>query len=206
MRGKITLRKVLEKYHYPEWVIRYCVRLQKHFPFVFVLENSRFTKLGDYTYGSRREPHVITLNRDLSKDQFLITLIHEIAHRVTAEKHGPGVQPHGKEWKKQFQRLMNPVLQVEVFRPSVLKPLKKHLENPKSTTFSDPILIKALSSRMKKGYLFLSDIGIGRAFSLNGRYFKKIKNQRTNVLCKELDTRVSYLVPATSIVKRARLR
>jgi predicted SprT family Zn-dependent metalloprotease len=206
MKGKDLMRVLLMKHRYPEWVVRYCVRLKRHYPFEFVQENSRFSKLGDFTYRTRTQPYVITLNKDLNKDQFLITLVHEIAHRVTAEKFGRRVQPHGNEWKRQFQRLMRPLLKNEVFRPSVLKPLEKHLENPKSTTFADPILIKALNSRMQKGHFFLSDIGIGRAFSFNGRYFKKLRTQRTNVLCREIGTRSNYLVPATAIVQRVRAR
>jgi len=46
---------------------------------------------------------------------------------------------------------------------------------------------------MQKGHLFLSDIGVGRAFSFNGRYFKKLTTRRTCVLCREIGTRSNYL-------------
>jgi len=199
------MKDLLEKHRYPEWVIRYCIRLKKKYPFEFYLENSRFTKMGDFSHRTRTEPYKITLNKDLNKSQSLITLVHEIAHRVTAEKFGTRVQPHGSQWKDQFKRLMKPLLTTEVFRPSILVPLEKHLQNPMSTTFSDPILIKALNSRMQKGHLFLSDIGIGRSFSFNGRYFKKLSTRRTCVLCREIGTRSNYLIHATAIVRRVRI-
>ena len=199
------MKGLLNKHRYPEWVILYCGRLKRRYPFEFYLENSRMTKLGDFSHRTQTEPYKITLNRDLGKSQTLITLVHEIAHRVTAEVHGRRVQPHGSKWKEQFRRLMRPLLNTEVFRPSVLSPLQRHLENPMSTTFSDPILIKALHNRMQKGQLFLSDIVVGRAFSFNGKHFKKLATQRTNVLCRELGTRTDYLIHATAVVRRVRV-
>ena len=55
----------------------------------------------------------ITINNDLNKYRFLITLIHEMAHLVTF-KDMPRSKPHGKEWKINFQRLMLPFLHPEI--------------------------------------------------------------------------------------------
>ena len=65
--------------------------------------SERQTKHGDF----RRLPNghmQITVNNNLNPYQFLLTLIHEIAHHVTYQKFGR-VQPHGKEWKTVFQHL-----------------------------------------------------------------------------------------------------
>jgi predicted SprT family Zn-dependent metalloprotease len=42
--------------------------------------------------------HEITVNSNLNKYKFLITLIHEISHLVAFEKFGRNIKPHGNEW------------------------------------------------------------------------------------------------------------
>ena len=79
----------------------------------------RVTRHGDY----KRKPdgtHEITVNANLNKYRFLITLIHEIAHLVTFQKYGVKLKPHGKEWKFTFQRLMLPFIRPEIFPSTVL--------------------------------------------------------------------------------------
>ena len=75
--------------------------------------NQRETKHGDF----RKMPDgtfQITVNNNLNQYQFLLTLVHEIAHHITHQKFGR-VQPHGKEWKKVFQHLMLPFLKPDIF-------------------------------------------------------------------------------------------
>jgi len=47
--------------------------------------NERVTRHGDYRKGASGK-HEITVNANLNKYRFLITLIHEIAHLVAFEK------------------------------------------------------------------------------------------------------------------------
>ena len=70
--------------------------------------NQRHTKHGDFRQLANGE-FQITINNTLNPFQFLLTLIHEIAHNITFKKYGK-IQPHGKEWKQQFQHLMLPFL------------------------------------------------------------------------------------------------
>jgi predicted SprT family Zn-dependent metalloprotease len=67
--------------------------------------NERQTRHGDYRKGVNGK-HEITVNSNLNKYKFLITLIHEISHLVAFEKFGRNIKPHGNEWKYSFQRLM----------------------------------------------------------------------------------------------------
>jgi predicted SprT family Zn-dependent metalloprotease len=46
-----------------------------------------------------------TVNSNLNKYKFLITLIHEISHLVAFEKFGRNIKPHGNN-EYSFQRLM----------------------------------------------------------------------------------------------------
>ena len=56
----------------------------------------RVTRHGDYRRGISGK-HEITVNSNLNKYKFLITLIHEIAHLVAFEKFGRNIKPHGQE-------------------------------------------------------------------------------------------------------------
>jgi len=60
--------------------------IQKH-PFELKIKNNRKTKHGDF----RTAPNgilKISINKDLNKYRFLITLIHEIAHLASHKKYG----------------------------------------------------------------------------------------------------------------------
>jgi hypothetical protein len=71
--------------------------------------NERVTRHGDYRKAAGGK-HEITVNANLNKYRFLITLIHEISHLVAFEKFGRNIKPHGGEWKYTFQRLMVPFI------------------------------------------------------------------------------------------------
>ena len=79
------------------------------------ITKSRSTKLGDYRPPIRSKFHKISVNHDLNKYNFLITLIHEFAHLNTWEEHKRKVKPHGKEWKQKFRELMDPYINESIF-------------------------------------------------------------------------------------------
>ena len=84
----------------PEKSIPQVEYLLKQNNFALKIVNERQTKHGDF----RRLPNgrfQITINNNLNSYQFLMTLIHEIAHHITHQKFGI-VKPHGKEWKMVF--------------------------------------------------------------------------------------------------------
>ena len=104
--------------------------------------NQRQTKHGDFRQLANGK-FQITINNNLNPFQFLLTLIHEIAHHTTFEKYGR-IRPHGKEWKQQFQHLMLPFLNPSIFPDHILTPLAHYLKNPKASTDSDVKLSLAL--------------------------------------------------------------
>ena len=63
------------------------------------ITRERKTVLGDYRHATHHQTHRISVNSNLNKFSFLITLIHELAHLVTFNAHGHRVQAHGREWK-----------------------------------------------------------------------------------------------------------
>lgn len=200
-----SLPQILSE-HTPEASHAYCVGLWEKFQFDFKLRKSRVTKVGDFTCYPGKVP-IITVNHDLDPYLFLITYIHEVAHLDVHLRVGNRILSHGKEWKLSFQQLMEPMLTEEIFPKELLIGLKKHLRNPKASTFSDSKFTKLLRTYddRQKHVVLLSDLSEGSIFGYHGKWFKKGKLRRTRVECRELKTRHTYLVPSDAPISVAQL-
>lgn len=165
--------------------------VEKH-SFELKIVNERATKHGDF----RKLPNgkfQITINNNLNKYQFLLTLIHEIAHHVTHEKFGR-VQPHGKEWKTVFQHLMLPFLHPEIFPSAILGHLAKYLKNPKASTDADAKLSLALKGNEAEfGKKFVFEIPIEGLFEFKNSIYKRGNQRRTRIECLNIRTKKKYL-------------
>lgn len=192
--------------HVPSASYDYCFHLWEKFQFEFRLRKSRITKVGDFTYCPGKVAR-ITVNHDLDPYVFLITYVHEVAHFEVHINYGNRVESHGKEWKNSFQQMMEPIMIEEVFPQKLLAGLKKHMKNPKASTFSDSKFTQLLRSfdERQKNVVLLSHIPEGTVFGFQGKWFKKGKLRRTRVACKELKTRLTYLVPADVPINMAQL-
>jgi SprT protein len=199
-----TLRLLLSE-HVPAASVDYCVDLWDRYRFEFTLRRSRVTKIGDFTVRGRLSR--ITVNRDLHPFLFLITYVHEVAHLEVHLRGGRRAESHGAEWKKDFQRLMAPVLRSDVFPDDLLTALQEHMVNPRATTFSDTDLTHAFRRYDPRAttLTFLADIPSGSVFELRGRWFKKGETKRTRVLCQEMKSRRKYFVPADAEVQNVQL-
>jgi hypothetical protein len=188
----------LFKRHLPASAIPYCLQLWEESPFHFFVKKPRNTKLGDFRYHSGQSIQTITLNVDLNPYQFLLTLIHEIAHLRAFARHGASHAPHGSEWKGLFKQLLDPVLTESTFPRDILVPLKLHMRNPAASSARDLFLMKEMSKYDRRPTdeptLFLADLAPQTLFLLAGRKFKKGLTRRTRVLCEELETGKKYLV------------
>jgi hypothetical protein len=202
----LTLISQIINEHVPRAANSYCIQLWQKFQFDFKLRKSRVTKVGDFTCYPGKRP-IITVNHDIDPYLFLITYIHEVAHLDVHLQYGNRIESHGKEWKISFQNLMVPVLTNEIFPEDLLAGLKKHLRNPKASTFSDSKFTKLLRSHdeRQKHVVILSDLKEGSVFGYHGKWFKKGKLRRTRVECRELKTRITYLVPADAPISIAQL-
>ncbi len=162
--------------------------------------NERQTKHGDF----RRLPNgkfLITVNNNLNQYQFLLTLVHEIAHHVTFQKFG-NVKPHGKEWKRTFQHLMLPFLHSAIYPEAILKPLAQYLKNPKASTGSDVNLTLALKEGIAtNGKSFIFDVPLDGNFTFKGKLYKRGKKRRTRYECLQVSTNKMYLFNQNAEVK-----
>jgi SprT-like family len=193
---------VLSKY-LPEHAVESCFELIKHNNVHLKIVNERQTRHGDYRKAISGK-HEITVNSNLNKYRFLITLVHEIAHLVAFEKFGRKILPHGIEWKMTFQRLMVPFIRPEIFPHSVLPLIAKHFKNPIASSDTDAKLAFALKQfdERKIDIHFIHEVPNGSFFRIkNGRIFQKKGLRVKRYECLEVSTAKIYLFNANAEVE-----
>lgn len=160
--------------------------------FELKIVNQRATKHGDFRQLTNGK-FQITVNNNLNKHQFLLTLVHEIAHHVTHQKFGR-VIPHGKEWKAIFQHLMLPFLRPDIYPNEILPHLANYLKNPKASTDSDVHLSLALRGNVAEtGKHFIFEIPLGTIFIFKNIAYQRGNKRRTRFECLNLNNKKVYL-------------
>lgn len=161
----------------------------------------RRTKLGDHRPPpAPLRPHRITVNADLNPYAFLTTLLHEVAHAATWERHGPRrrrLRPHGPEWKREFSAVLAPVVGAGVFPHELAAAVTRSLENPAAATCSDRDLLLALAryDRPPEGRVRVEELPDGSWFRIDGRHaFRAGRLVRTRRRCFEAGTGREYRV------------
>ena len=196
------MSEVLLKY-LPEHAVEPVFELIKTNSVHLKIVNERQTRHGDY----RKHPtgkHQITVNANLNKYRFLITLVHEIAHLAAFEKYGRMIKPHGNEWKITFQRLMVPFIRPEIFPNSVLPLVANHFRNPSASSDTDARLAFALKQfyERKPDIHFIHEVPSGSFFRIkNGRVFQKKGLRVKRYECLEVQTGKLYLFNANAEVE-----
>ncbi len=187
--------------HVPAHAVEYCFALWKEQPFSFKISRSRSTCFGNYVF--RDGHHKITVNNDLSTYAFVITYIHEIAHqRAWLGKSRRKIEPHGKEWKKNFQVLMSPIMNPNVFPETILVPLTHYMANPAASSVSYAPLARALQGfdLVEQNGLLLSEVADNQWFTFRNTVFQRLEKRRTRVLCMERSSKRRYTILATARV------
>lgn len=189
----------LSKY-IPQKAVEQITQILQQHPVVLKIVNDRNTKHGDFKKTASGKLQ-ITVNKGLNPYHFLLTLVHEIAHLVTFKKH-KSVKPHGKEWKYEFQHLMLPLLNPEIFPLALLPHLANYFKNPKASTGSDINLSYALKQYdPKNGTQTISELQTGSYFKFNNRTFIKGNKRRTRIECTEITNNKTYLFNQNAEVK-----
>lgn len=193
--------EVLKKY-IPEPTVELMAEWIVLFDFKLKIKKERSTKLGDYSSPQNGMNHVITVNHNLNKYSFLITLVHEIAHLSTYNKFRNTVAPHGTEWKNEFKILMQPFLNTETFPVDVLYAIRKYLQNPAASSCTNTQLLRTLKLYdEKEGQIFLEYLPYKSVFLYNGnKVFEKGVRIRKRFRCIEISTGTVYLFnPLTEV-------
>lgn len=187
----------------PEHAVNLCFELIKTNGVHLKIVNERQTRHGDYRKGLSGK-HEITVNSNLNKYRFLITLVHEISHLVAFEKFGRNIKPHGNEWKITFQQLMVPFIRPEIFPNSVLSLVANHFRNPTASSDTDARLAFALKQfdERKPDVHYIHEVPSGSLFRIkNGRIFKKNGLRTKRYECIEVNTGRLFLFNANAEVE-----
>lgn len=195
--------RVLAKY-IPEPAVDLIAHWILEYDFKLKIKRERSTKLGDWRAPYNGSNHIITVNHNLNKYSFLITLVHEVAHLVTYNKHKRNVYPHGDEWKYEYKQLMRYFLLPEIFPTDVLLALQKHLLSPAASSCSDAGLLRVLKRYDEKAEntVFVENLPFGANFMFRGKMFVKKEKVRSRYHCREASRGTLYLFNALAEVER----
>lgn len=185
---------VLGKYM-PEKAVPLIVQWITEYDFKLKIKKERSTKLGDYRAPFGGSNHQITINYNLNKYAFLVTLVHEIAHLTTYNKFKNSVMPHGAEWKQEFRIMMQPFLDTEIFPVELLYAIRKYLNNPAASSCTDKNLYRALRlyDEDANAGIYLEKLPLNAMFVFQGNLYEKGQKIRTRFTCKEVRTGKIYL-------------
>jgi len=192
-----TSQEILAKYLPAKAVEPIVMFLKEHKNLFLRISRKRTTKLGDYRMlpGNR---HQISVNYDLNPYQFLLTLLHEIAHYFTFKEYGRRVKPHGKEWKKVFGNLIEEFIVMDAFPEELVNPLKDYASNPKASTGGDGNLYLQMSkydTDINEQMKYIFELPLDSYFSMeNGEIFHLQEKRRTRYKCRNLKNYKIYLV------------
>lgn len=152
--------------------------------------------LGDYRHRTKQANHRISINGNLNKFSFLITLLHELAHLLTFEQYSNRVQAHGKEWKMIFGQLLQQFVQHKIFPADIEKELLQSLKNPAASSCAEDGLLRVLRKYDAKesNHHLIEELSANTLFRIkDGRIFQKGEKLRKRFKCKEVQSGKLYL-------------
>ncbi|TAF50542.1 MAG: hypothetical protein EAZ62_07675 [Sphingobacteriia bacterium] len=169
------------------------------------ISKKRRTVLGDYRHAAPGKNHRISVNGDLNPYEFLLTLLHELAHLLTFEQYGHRVLPHGKEWKTCYSHLMLAFLPLVTLPEDVRSAIETYQSQPAATANGETALLQVLRQYDVAVPLFgqpLSALQQGCFFQLeNGRVFQKGPLRRKRFHCLDAKTGKAYAISGLARVK-----
>jgi SprT protein len=167
-----------------------------HYRVHLTITKQRKSVLGDYRHSGWGGNHRISVNGNLNKYEFLITLLHELAHLLTYEQYKNKAEPHGKEWKRHYSSLLVDFVQQKIFPADIEKALQRSIINPAATANGETDLLLVLrkyDAAQKEGYYHIIDIPEGSLFyTENGKIFRKGARRRKRFECVEVKTGLHY--------------
>lgn len=180
----------------PDGSFEKVVQYIHHYKVHLTISKQRRSVLGDYRHAGWGGNHRISVNGNLNKYEFLLTLLHELAHLLTYEQHRNKVEPHGKEWKSRYSSLLVDFVNHDVFPADVVQALQRSIMNPAATANGETELLLVLRKYdvvKREGFVPVAEVPEGALFAMdNGRIFRKGARRRKRYACVEVKTGLHY--------------
>lgn len=179
----------------PENAFESVVHYIMHHKIHLTITRERVSILGNYKKSANKN-HAISVNGNLNKYSFLITLLHELGHLLAFEKYGNKIIAHGTEWKNEYGKILAGFIAKRIFPTDIEKELIKTLNNPGATSCAETSLLRVLKNYdpPRPGIFLLEELPEESVFRVkNGRTYKKGKKMRKRFLCQDLSTSKMYL-------------
>ncbi len=160
------------------------------------LTKQRQSVLGDYRNAVHGKNHRISINSNLNKFSFLITLLHELAHLIAFEKFSNRIQAHGKEWKSVYKNLLADFVSKKIFPADIEHVLYQSMQNPAASSCAEEGLMRVLRKydNKKEGIVLIEDLSANSLFKIDDeRVFQKGDRLRKRFRCTEKKTGLVYL-------------
>jgi hypothetical protein len=173
----------------PDGSFEQVVAYIQHYRVHLTITKKRKSVLGDYRHPVLGKNHRITVNGDLNKYEFLLTLLHELAHLLTFEQYRNRVEAHGAEWKACYSSLLIQFVEKGIFPDDIKAALQRSIMNPAATANgeTDLLLVLRKYNTRQNGLIPVADIPAGRLFQTeNGRVFMKGLLRRKRFECVEV--------------------
>jgi hypothetical protein len=187
--------------HLPEQCLDAVSQLLDIHPTLVRVVKVRKSKHGDHRSSSCERYSIVTVNSSGNAYQFLITLLHELAHAKTITAHGRTVSPHGSEWKHAFSDLLLNFLARELFPEALAPHVRSHAANPLYSSSSDRGLqfaLRAYDTLDRRPMLI--NLAAGQVFILDGKGTLVKRERRKNFFrCVGLDGRSFYIPTLTRV-------
>ncbi len=170
------------------------------------ITRTRKSVLGDYRHATGKDHHRISVNGNLNKYAFLITLIHELGHLITFQHYGNHVLSHGKEWKLAYRKVLEDFIRLGLFPQDILSVIMKSLHDLPASSCSDVNLTRILKKYdQDKHSLLVEDLAAGSLFKTSdGHVYKRGRQIRKRIECTEEKTGKIYLFSPVYEVKPVR--
>jgi SprT protein len=183
----------------PERAHKFIKSLLSENPTEVIPVRMRLRKRGDYHCRPIGGTHKITINKCGNPYQFLITLIHELAHARARKDNGSRIRPHGQEWRVTFSAFLHRSLGSDCFPEDLLSGVQDFAFSPTATSSND--LEEALRSydTLDKPPL-VSELPDGTLFSQGRGYIMHKGGLRGETFRCEAFDGTTYMVPASSRV------
>ena len=188
-----------------EAVSHYLLQYKVH----LTITRERKSVLGDYRNSFADKNHRISVNGNLNKYAFLITLLHELAHLFTYERFSHRVQAHGAEWKNEYSKILARFLLKKIFPADIHQALLKTLQNPAASSCADTTLLRVLHKydEKKESATLVENLPAGTPFKIKGgKIFQKMETVRKRIKCLEVATGKVYLFSPVYEVEKVQIK